>query len=79
MTFGLRHLEHLLRSLGIWLPILPFALVQNSGWLTIIWTPMIAYGVSGMEKVAMELSDPFGYDSRTFSLFTVFGSGCLRS
>jgi predicted membrane chloride channel (bestrophin family) len=48
-------------SLGLWLAILPFALVQNSGWLTILWAPMISYGVVGMEEMAMELSDPFGY------------------
>jgi ion channel-forming bestrophin family protein len=55
------YLGHLRLFLVIWLFILPLSIVESSGWWTILWSTLITYGVSGMELVAHELSDPFGY------------------
>lgn len=36
---------HLKIFLAIWFLLLPLALVETSGWVTIIWVPFVAYGV----------------------------------
>lgn len=51
---------HLRVFLGIWLMLLPFALVEATGWLTMLWVPFVAYAVIGLEAWAERLSDPFG-------------------
>lgn len=53
---------HLRVFLGLWLLVLPFALVEVSGWLTIIWMPFVAYAVIGMEAWAERLSNPYGQE-----------------
>jgi ion channel-forming bestrophin family protein len=55
------YLTHLRLFMWLWLAILPLSLSETSGWWTILWSVVIAFGICGMEKVAQELSDPFGY------------------
>ncbi|CAN8065431.1 unnamed protein product [Agarophyton chilense] len=54
--------------MGIWFLILPFALAEYSGWFTILWVPVIAYGVLGMYQIAKELQFPFGTDLNDLDL-----------
>lgn len=54
--------------LGIWFFILPFVLAEISGWFTILWVPIIAYGLLGTYRVARELKDPFGRDLNDLDL-----------
>lgn len=41
---------------------LPFALVETSGWFTIIIVAFISYGILGVVSNAVELENPFGSD-----------------
>lgn len=54
--------NHLRLFLLLWLFLLPLAIVETSGWLTILWVPFITLGIWGSETAAQELADPFGYD-----------------
>lgn len=54
--------------LGIWFMVLPFVLAEVSGWFTILWVPIIAYGVLGTYSVASELQQPFGMDLNDLDL-----------
>lgn len=51
--------------------VLPFILAPISGWLTIIWVTLIAYGILGMYKVAGELQNPFGSDLNDLDLDSI--------
>lgn len=57
--------------LGIFFLVLPFILAEVTGWLSILWVPIVAYGVFGMYKVAGELQDPFGTDLNDLDLDTM--------
>ncbi|PXF41790.1 hypothetical protein BWQ96_08484 [Gracilariopsis chorda] len=57
--------------LGLWFLILPFAIAEHSGWFTILWIPIIAYGVLGMYSIAKELQFPFGTDLNDLDLDTM--------
>lgn len=48
--------------LAIWFMLLPFILFELSGWLTLLWSPLIGFGILGMYAIAIELQDPFGTD-----------------
>ncbi|CAN8064519.1 unnamed protein product [Agarophyton chilense] len=56
--------------LGIWFLILPFALIEISGWFTILWVFIIGFGVLGMYTIAAEIQHPFGSDMNDFDLDT---------
>lgn len=53
---------HVRVFLMAWLAVLPFALVQAAGWLTILWVLLIGYGLIGVLHWADQLVDPFGTD-----------------
>lgn len=48
---------------ALWLSLLPLTMTPTSGWLTILWAPLISYGILGLENIATNLMDPFGDDS----------------
>lgn len=54
--------------LGLWFILLPFVLSELSGWFTILWIPIISYGLLGMFNVAAELQHPYGEDLNDFNL-----------
>lgn len=60
LPFG--YVQHLRIFLFIWLVVLPLSLVEDAGWVAILWTVIISYGIIGVETWSEELSDPFGYD-----------------
>lgn len=47
---------------------LPFAIAELSGWFSILWTTIVAYGILGMYRVAKELENPFGRDLNDLDL-----------
>lgn len=67
----LGYVHHMRLFTWIWIAILPFGLVESSGWLTILWTSLVSYGVVGMECWAERLSDPFGQDISDLPLDTL--------
>lgn len=44
----------------VWLMILPFAMTNETGFFTILWAPLISYGILGLEAIANSLMNPFG-------------------
>ena len=42
--------------------LLPFGLMKQTGWLTVVWTLFIADGVYYVVRWTDELSNPFGHD-----------------
>lgn len=56
------YVQHQRIFMVIWLLLFPLSIVESSGWVTILWTVIIAYGIIGIEHWASELTDPFGYD-----------------
>lgn len=57
--------------LALFFIVLQFILAPISGWLTIIWVTLIAYGILGMYKVAGELQNPFGSDLNDLDLDSI--------
>lgn len=47
---------------SIWLFLLPLGMSSTTGFYTILWAPIISYGVLGLENIAVKLVDPFGDD-----------------
>lgn len=62
------YLLHLRLFILLWILILPLALVQQTGWTTILWSVIISYTVIAIEHWASELSDPFGCDFSDIAL-----------
>lgn len=48
---------------GVWLALLPLSMTSTMGFFTLLWAPLISYGILGLESIARELMDPFGTDS----------------
>ena len=56
------YLIHMRQVLAIFSCVLPFALVKDMGWWTIVLTTFIAFTLYGIEAIGQQLEDPFGYD-----------------
>ncbi|EMC97763.1 hypothetical protein BAUCODRAFT_67152, partial [Baudoinia panamericana UAMH 10762] len=56
------YLIHMRQVLGLFCCVLPFALVEEMGWWTIILTAFIAFTLYGIDAIGEQLEDPFGYD-----------------
>lgn len=54
--------------LGLWFVLLPLALAEISGWVSVVWIPIIALSILGMYAVAEELQMPFGHDLNDLDL-----------
>lgn len=54
--------------LFVFFAILPFILGEITGWFTILWVAVIAYGLLGVYAVASELQQPFGDDLNDLDL-----------
>lgn len=57
--------------LGLWFVLLPLVLAEISGWLSLVWIPIIALAILGMYNVAEELQMPFGHDLNDLDLDTI--------
>lgn len=56
------YLIHMRQVLAIFGCVLPFALVEDMGWWTVLLTAFIAFTLYGIEAIGAQLEDPFGYD-----------------
>jgi putative membrane protein len=54
------YMVHLRRALILFTFTLPFALVADYGWATVLATLMAAYIFFGIEEIGVEIEDPFG-------------------
>lgn len=48
---------------GVWLALLPLSMTPSMGFFTLLWAPLISYGILGLESIATQLMDPYGTDS----------------
>jgi ion channel-forming bestrophin family protein len=62
------YMVHLRRALIVYCFTLPFALVDDFGWLTILVTLFIAYALFGIEEIGVEIEGPFGDDENDLPL-----------
>lgn len=47
---------------ALWLFLLPLNMSSTTGYYTILWAPIISFGVLALENIAVKLVDPFGSD-----------------
>lgn len=47
---------------ALWLFLLPWSMTATTGYLTILWAPIISFGVLALENIAVKLVDPLGSD-----------------
>ena len=47
---------------GFWLALLPLSMTPTTGFLTMLWAPIISYAVLGLDSLAAKLVDPYGHD-----------------
>lgn len=62
------YMVHLRRALILYCFTLPFALVREFNWGTILDTLIIAYIFFGIEEIGVEIGDPFGHDDNDLPL-----------
>ena len=56
------YLIHMRQVVALFGCMLPFALVQDMGWWTILMVAFICFTLYGIEAIGAQLEDPFGYD-----------------
>ena len=61
---------HLRRVLIVYCFTLPFALVKDLGWTTILATLLISYVLYGIEEIGVEIEDPFGFSMNDLPIRT---------
>jgi ion channel-forming bestrophin family protein len=66
--FPYAYLVHLRRALILYAFTLPFALVADFGWLTVLDTLLVAYILFGIEEIGVQIQDPFGRDDNNLPL-----------
>jgi ion channel-forming bestrophin family protein len=62
------YVVHLRRALILYCFTLPFALVEDFGWGTILDTLLVAYVFFGIEEIGVEIENPFGEDDNDLPL-----------
>lgn len=62
------YMVHLRRALLLYCYTLPFALVRDFGWVTILDTLLVTYIFFGIEEIGVEIEDPFGDDENDLPL-----------
>ncbi len=62
------YMVHLRRALILYCFTLPFALVGDFGWMTVLDTLGVAYIFFGIEEIGVEIEDPFGEDDNDLPL-----------
>ena len=56
------YLIHLRQVLALFGVLLPFALTEEMGWITVPLTGLVMFTLYGIEAIGGQLEDPFGYD-----------------
>jgi ion channel-forming bestrophin family protein len=68
------YMVHLRRALFLFCFTLPFALVKDFGWGTILDTLLVSYILFGIEEIGVEIEDPFGPDENDLPLERLCGT-----
>src|SRR5690606_13069396 len=56
------------RSIFAFCLLIPFAMVSTAGWVTVLFTVLIAYCFFGLDALSQELEDPFGSEPNDLAL-----------
>jgi putative membrane protein len=56
------YLIHLRQVLALFCCVLPFALVEEMGWWSIVIVALTTFTLYGIDAIGKQLEDPFGYD-----------------
>ena len=56
------YLIHTRQVLALFCMVLPFALVKEMGWWSILLVSIVSFTLYGIEAIGAQLEDPFGYD-----------------
>ncbi|KAI9837216.1 MAG: hypothetical protein M1819_000290 [Sarea resinae] len=56
------HLIHQKQVLALFCCVLPFAMVDEMGWLAVPIVTLVSFTLYGIEGIGVQLEDPFGYD-----------------
>lgn len=62
------YMVHLRRALVLYCFTLPFALVREFAWGTVLDTLLVTYVFFGIEEIGVEIEDPFGEDANDLPL-----------
>jgi putative membrane protein len=62
------YMVHVRRALVLYCVALPFALVRDFGWGTIVDTLVVSYIFFGIEEIGVEIENPFGHDDNDLPL-----------
>jgi putative membrane protein len=68
------YLVHVRRALVLYCMALPFALVQDFGWGTIMDTAVVTFIFMGIEDIGVEIENPFGSDENDLPLESICSS-----
>lgn len=68
------YVVHLRRALVLYCFTLPFALVDNFAWATVLDTLLVAYILFGIEEIGVEIEGPFGNDDNDLPLEDICSS-----
>ncbi|KAB2581327.1 putative upf0187 domain protein [Lasiodiplodia theobromae] len=62
------HLIHMKQVLALYGCVLPFSLVDEFGWWSILIVAMITFTLYGIDGIGEQLEDPFGYDKNDINM-----------
>jgi putative membrane protein len=62
------YLIHMKQVLALFGCVLPFALVGEMGWWTVLIVSLITFTLYGIEGIGQQLEDPFGYDKNDIKM-----------
>ncbi|KAH8702723.1 Bestrophin, RFP-TM, chloride channel-domain-containing protein [Phaeosphaeriaceae sp. PMI808] len=62
------HLIHQKQALALYSCVLPFAIVDDYGWWSILIVAIVAFTLYGIEGIGVQLEDPFGYDKNDIKM-----------
>jgi putative membrane protein len=62
------YVVHLRRALALYTFTLPFALVGQYGWATVLDVLLVSYVFFGIEEIGVEIESPFGFDDNDLPL-----------
>jgi putative membrane protein len=62
------HLIHVRQVLALYMMVLPFAIVDEWAWWTILLIGIVSFTLYGIESIGGQLEDPFGYDKNDIKM-----------
>ena len=65
------YLIHIRQVLALFGGVLPFAMVGEMGWWTLLVVSLITFTLYGIEGIGQQLEDPFGYDKTDIKMDNV--------